>query len=67
MGLFRNICPEELLVLSTISSIIIAGDLDSDDLNVLGAFFSTVGDSLSLIAAQREYLETKTNNDNNDE
>ncbi|GAA0721036.1 hypothetical protein GCM10008905_10950 [Clostridium malenominatum] len=67
MGTFKNICPEELLVLATISSIIIADDLDPDDLEVLGQLFSTVGDSLSLIAAQREYLEAQNNNDNNNE
>lgn len=67
MGNFKNICPEELLVLATISSIIIADDLDPDDLEVLGQLFSTVGDSLSLIAAQREYLEAQNNNDNNNE
>lgn len=62
MGLFSNICAEELLVLATISTLIISNDLDANDLNVLGTFFSTVGDSLQLLAAQKEYLMTEAEN-----
>lgn len=45
--------PEELVVLSSAAAIAIAKDLDADELSSLGAFFTTLGDNLSLIASQR--------------
>lgn len=42
-----------LIALSSSLSILIGNEFDTDELSVLGAFFTTLGDNLSLIAATR--------------
>lgn len=44
----------ELVVLAASAAISIAECADKSELNILGAFFSALGDNLSTIAAQRE-------------
>jgi hypothetical protein len=59
--LFEGFSPIEISTLAEFTAIILASDLNVDDLNVLGAFVTSVGDLISLIAAQKEYLETISN------
>jgi hypothetical protein len=54
--LFEDFSPFELTTLAQITALILADNLDTDDINVLGNFVTSVGDLLSLIASQREYL-----------
>lgn len=53
----------ELIGLSSSLAIAISQQLDSDDLGILGAFFTTLGDNLSLLAATKALNES--NKDNN--
>jgi hypothetical protein len=56
--LFQDASPGELLALANIVAIALADNLDADDLNVLGAFVTVVGDILSMLAAQVEINAT---------
>ena len=49
----NNCSGNNLIALSSSLAILIGNEFDTDDLNVLGAFFTTLGDNLSLIAATR--------------
>lgn len=49
----------DLVVLAASAAISIAECADKGELNVLGAFFSALGDNLSTIAAQREACSKK--------
>lgn len=62
--LFEDLSPIEISTLSQITALSLAGNLDANDLNVLGNFVSTVGDTIQLLAAQMEYLSTKSNESN---
>jgi Co/Zn/Cd efflux system component len=62
--LFENASPGELLALANIVAIALADNLDADDLNVLGAFVTVVGDILAMLAAQIEIIETNAKNSN---
>lgn len=62
---FKNICscllvfsPYELVVLSTITAIIISKCLTIEEKTVIGAFLTTVGDNISLIATQEDFIIT---------
>ena len=44
----------ELVVLAASLAMSIAEHTEKSELNILGAFFSALGDNLSVIAAQRE-------------
>jgi hypothetical protein len=59
--LFEDLSPVEITALSQVTALSLAGNLDADDLNVLGNFVSTVGDLIQLLAAQMEYLSNKSN------
>lgn len=70
--LFEKLSPIEMVGIANVIALSLADNLDADDLNVLGQLFSTVGDVISLIAAQKEYLITaadkhNVNNTNSDE
>lgn len=54
----------DLVGLSSSLAIFISQNFDSDDLGILGAFFTTLGDNLSLIYTSRSMCESK-NSDNN--
>lgn len=51
--------PEALAVGITALAVALAKDRDCDEVNLLGAAFSQLGDTLALIATQRERLEEK--------
>jgi hypothetical protein len=53
----KCISGERLAYLATTFAGTLAEDLSADDVNILGNFFSIVGDSLSLIASKRESNE----------
>jgi hypothetical protein len=59
--LFEDLSPVEITTLSQVTALSLAGNLDANDLNVLGNFVSTVGDLIQLLAAQMEYLSNKSN------
>lgn len=48
----------QIVIIAVILSIILADDRDAQDLNVLGEFLSSVGDLVSLMAAQKERNES---------
>jgi hypothetical protein len=62
--LFEGFSPFEISALAELVAVILADDLDVDDLNVLGAFVTSVGDLISLIAAQKEYLKNISDQNN---
>ena len=53
----------DLIGLSSSLAILISQNLDSDDLSILGAFFTTLGDNLSLIATSRSICESNDEDD----
>ncbi len=53
MAASTSLCTDNRLILVTaLISILIADDLSADQLNVLGAFLTSIGDLLALKAAQ---------------
>lgn len=56
-GVMRMVCQangSELVVLASSLAISISEKADNSQLNILGSFFSALGDNLSVIAAQRQ-------------
>lgn len=53
-----EITPVQLVIIAVVLSFILADDRDADVLNVLGEFLSSVGDLISLMAAQKERNES---------
>ncbi len=49
----NNCSGNNLIALASSLSILIANDLDTEDLAVLAAFFTALGDNLALIATTR--------------
>jgi hypothetical protein len=62
----NSLSPEELVVFISTVSIAIAQGKSDDELNVLAAVFSQIGDTLATISAQRDIIEAANNNDNDD-
>lgn len=52
----------DLVGLSSSLAFFISKNFDSDDLGILGAFFTTLGDNISLIASSRAICESKISN-----
>ena len=52
----------DLVGLSSSLAIFISKNVDGDDLGLLGALFTTIGDNLSLIAASRSACELNNEN-----
>jgi hypothetical protein len=51
-------CPgDDLVLLAALIAISIARDADTDTLNILGSFYSSLGQNLSTIAAKRQLCE----------
>jgi hypothetical protein len=48
---------EELVLIASIIAIKLSENLNNSEINVLGNFLSTIGQNLSLIAAQNEACE----------
>ncbi|WP_333637801.1 hypothetical protein [Tissierella praeacuta] len=59
MSSSSNICPDTLVLISSLFSILISQDLTSDELNVLGNIFTQIGASLLTKAAQQQSLQSK--------
>lgn len=56
--------PDELVIFISTLSIAIAKDKTAEELGVLSAVFTQIGDTLATIIAQREKLENANNKDN---
>ncbi len=54
MSSIRNIPGEKLAVLATSTAIAISEEFDIEDVNILASFFSAIGDTLGIIAAQEQ-------------
>lgn len=50
---FDNISGCNLIGLASSTAIVISKDLSSDEISLLGAFFTSLGDNLALIAASQ--------------
>jgi hypothetical protein len=59
--------PEELVIFISTLSIAIAKDKTAEELGVLSAVFTQIGDTLATIIAQREILENDNNKVNNND
>ena len=49
----NNCSGNNLIALASSLAILIGNEFDTDDLNILGAFFTALGDNLSLIAVTK--------------
>ncbi|WP_353097819.1 hypothetical protein [Tissierella praeacuta] len=54
-----NICPDTLVLIASLLSILISQDLSTDELNVLGNVFTQIGASLLTKTAQEQSLQSK--------
>lgn len=59
MSSVSDICPDTLVLVVSLISILISQDLSTDDLNVLGNVFTQIGASLLTKAAQQQNLQSK--------
>lgn len=59
MSTLDNFSPNELALIASVVAIIISDGKDADDLNVLGIIISNVGANISLIAAQKQFIQSK--------
>ena len=57
MGVIAMPGPEELVVWVSIAALRLAEGKSSDELSVLGAVFTQLGDTLATMAARMELLE----------
>jgi len=62
----NSLSPEELVVFISTVSIAIAKDKSDDELGVLAAVFTQIGDTLATISAKRAIIEAANKNDIND-
>ncbi len=53
MDYLNSLSGEELVLLASTVAISIASNLNTEDIAVLAAFTTTIGDNLALIAAKR--------------
>lgn len=56
----KNLSPNELIALSSSLSISLGKDLNSDELSLLAAFFTSFADNLALLSAKKS-IEDDTN------
>ncbi|MDD3224977.1 MAG: hypothetical protein PHX70_09825 [Clostridium sp.] len=59
MSTLDNFSPNELALIASVVAIIISDGKSADDLNVLGIIISSIGSNISLIAAQRQFIQSK--------
>ena len=59
--------PEELVIFISTLSIAIAKDKTAEELGVLSAVFTQIGDTLATIIVQREKFENANSKDNNND
>lgn len=54
-------CPgDDLVLLAALIAISISRDTDTDTINLLGSFYSSLGQNLSTIAARRQLCDDNT-------
>lgn len=53
------LCPEELVLLISSVAVSLSKNIDDDELGVLAAAFTQLGDTLATILAQKDYIENK--------
>ncbi|MGI6745577.1 MAG: hypothetical protein BWY46_01715 [Firmicutes bacterium ADurb.Bin300] len=46
----------DVVLLASSLAILIAGDLNVDDINILGSLFNAIGDNLAIIAAKKQSI-----------
>ncbi|HWR45652.1 hypothetical protein [Sporomusa sp.] len=63
MSLLAHIGANELGALAAILAIILADDLDADELNTLGNFTVALGSIMLVIAAQKQFLKAQQEKD----
>lgn len=57
-------CPgDDLVLLAALIAMSLSRDLDTDTLNILGCFYSALGQNISTIAAKRQLCEDSFQND----
>ena len=54
----NEISPVQIVILAVVLSFLVADDREVEELNVLGEFLSSIGDLVSLMAAQKEKNES---------
>lgn len=59
MSGFSNINPDTLVLITSLLSVLISRNLNTDELNVLGNVITQIGASLLTKAAQQESLQSK--------
>ena len=59
MSGFSNINPDTLVLITSLLSVLISRNLNTDELNVLGNVITQIGASLLTKAAQQENLQSK--------
>lgn len=65
--MMNKCCGEKLAAFGTAIAIQIASGLNADEISILGALFSVIGDQLSLISAAEAIGNAEnSNNSNND-
>lgn len=53
------LCPESLAVSISAAAVALSKGKNSDEIGLLGAIFSQLGDTLSTISAQKDYIENR--------
>lgn len=56
---FNNLSSSNLIGLSSSLAILLSEELSTDEISLLGAFFTTLGDNLSLIATRQSIDDSK--------
>lgn len=59
-------CPEELAIFVSGLAVAISKGKSNEELTVLSAVFTQLGDTLATIVAQRELCEARNKNNNNE-
>lgn len=60
MSQIKNIPGEKLAFLAMTTAITISKEFDNEDINILSSFFSSIGDTLGILASQRQALLEST-------
>lgn len=58
MSVIDSSSPEDLALLASIIAISLAKGRTNDEVNIIGSILSAIGDTLSIIATQRERVDS---------
>jgi hypothetical protein len=61
MSCLSSFGANQLIIISSLVSILISDNLSADDLNILASFITSVGDQLALKAAKLSIQDTQNN------